>query len=88
MYIYIYEKFITGTYRCVASNSEGSDQKDFNVEINSEPSFARRPAEVLNAPNEKETTVLYCKAEGKPKPNVTWYKNGVEMTNMQGKEGV
>ena len=73
----------SGVYKCIATNSEGDDSKEFKIELNSEPAFEESPAEIIIAPNDKQQMKLSCAAGGKPKPSIKWFKNGVEMTDLK-----
>ena len=78
-----------GTYRCIASNTEGSDQKDFNIEVNSEPTFSKRPNQIIVSPNGKKKEMkLNCRAQGKPTPSIDWFKNGVLQKSWNGKNQI
>ena len=47
-----------GVYKCIATNSEGEDSKEFKIELNSEPAFEESPAEIIIAPNDQSQMQL------------------------------
>ncbi|XP_028269954.1 hemicentin-1 isoform X2 [Parambassis ranga] len=67
----------TGTYTCVAKNSEGQMQKDYTLTVQVSPTILDfdNPSEV-NAPVGEELT-LECRANGIPTPHLSWLKDGV-----------
>ncbi|EDO49554.1 predicted protein, partial [Nematostella vectensis] len=67
----------SGPYKCVASNDAGKTTALLNLDVNEkvvQPEFDKevKPIEVKHG--EEATTSLEIK--GKPKPKVTWYKDG------------
>ena len=47
-----------GVYKCIATNSEGDDSKEFKIELNSEPAFEESPTEIIVAPNDQSEMQL------------------------------
>ena len=47
-----------GVYKCIATNSEGDDSKEFKIELNSEPAFEESPTEIIIAPNDQSEMQL------------------------------
>ncbi|XP_069039515.1 hemicentin-1 isoform X2 [Lepisosteus oculatus] len=69
----------TGTYTCLARNSEGETRKDYRVTVQVPPSIlgSGRPTE-LSVPVGEELT-LECLAVGTPKPDLKWLKDGAPL---------
>ncbi|XP_066543240.1 neuronal cell adhesion molecule a isoform X12 [Amia ocellicauda] len=68
-----------GSYRCTARNSMGSNFHIITVTIKSAPYWITAPKNLILAP--KETGVLTCRANGIPKPSITWTMNGISIEN-------
>uniref|UniRef100_A0A4W3JWV4 Hemicentin 1 n=1 Tax=Callorhinchus milii TaxID=7868 RepID=A0A4W3JWV4_CALMI len=66
----------TGTYTCVASNVEGTARKNYLLTIQVPPNIlgSEMPSEVSVAVG--ENVKLICAAQGTPKPQVQWLKDG------------
>ncbi|XP_065145893.1 neuronal cell adhesion molecule a isoform X11 [Paramisgurnus dabryanus] len=68
-----------GDYRCFAKNRLGSNQHIITVIVKAAPFWISAPQNLILAP--KETGMLTCRADGNPKPKVTWFVNGVAIEN-------
>ncbi|CAL8343147.1 unnamed protein product [Lota lota] len=75
-----------GQYVCTATNSAGQDQKSILLSVYVLPSLRPRVAsesEVL-MPQVGSTVTLRCEARGLPEPEVTWYRNGLQLVPGNG----
>ncbi|KAM7446448.1 putative aminophospholipid-translocase [Porites harrisoni] len=68
-----------GTYTCRASALNREEETTAKLEVHYGPVFTKKP----NAVNAYENTNarFECRADGIPKPNITWTKNGEELVN-------
>uniref|UniRef100_A0AC34QKD9 Neuroglian n=1 Tax=Panagrolaimus sp. JU765 TaxID=591449 RepID=A0AC34QKD9_9BILA len=73
-----------GNYECKFPGHNDIDRK-FIVHVESAPYWSPEGPPPNTNTSEGETVHFDCKASGKPVPQVTFYKNGVEMANK--KEG-
>ncbi|KAK6480953.1 hemicentin-1-like [Huso huso] len=70
-----------GRYECTAINPAGQDQKHIELSVYAPPTLKPRPSpdqDVLN-PSAGASITLHCEAEGVPEPEVTWYRNGLQL---------
>ncbi|XP_053098888.1 hemicentin-1 isoform X3 [Hemicordylus capensis] len=85
--ISIAEKSDTASYMCMASNIAGMAKKEYKLLVYVRPT-------ILNSGSQKsDVTVtrgndisLECKADGIPRPAITWMKDGQPLTNGKGVE--
>ncbi|CAK8691082.1 unnamed protein product [Clavelina lepadiformis] len=70
----------TGGYVCHASNAAGDARKRFNVIIQVPPSITTSGSDVDVVEGDDQS--LECLVTGIPDPEVTWYKNGEEVTSV------
>ncbi|XP_031568095.1 immunoglobulin superfamily member 10-like [Actinia tenebrosa] len=64
-------------YTCIPENIMGSGPpSSINISYLEQPSFRQQPETNITV-NEAETIKLVCLVRGKPKPNVTWTRDGV-----------
>ncbi|XP_059367032.1 neuronal cell adhesion molecule a isoform X10 [Carassius carassius] len=68
-----------GDYRCLAKNRLGSNNHIITVVVRAAPFWISAPQNLILAP--KESGMLICRAEGNPKPTVTWSVNGIPIEN-------
>ncbi|MEE6496324.1 hypothetical protein FKM82_002300 [Ascaphus truei] len=71
----------SGHYVCVAVNVAGQSDKKYDLKVFVPPSF---PGDYMKHENvsvvEKNPVTLTCEVSGIPPPKVTWYKDGLPMT--------
>ncbi|XP_053377486.1 neuroglian-like isoform X2 [Mercenaria mercenaria] len=86
--IYDVELSDAGQYQCMGLNTQSSQRatKAFNVRIESAPYWTEEPVDVEAGVS--ETATFICRAGGIPKPDYTWFINGVPLEDGQGKIGV
>ncbi|KAM3587800.1 uncharacterized protein V6R79_014177 [Siganus canaliculatus] len=68
-----------GDYRCTATNILGIAHHIIKVVVKAAPFWVSAPRNLILAPN--ETGILTCRVSGEPKPNITWFVNGVPIEN-------
>uniref|UniRef100_A0A671MTN4 Neuronal cell adhesion molecule-like n=1 Tax=Sinocyclocheilus anshuiensis TaxID=1608454 RepID=A0A671MTN4_9TELE len=68
-----------GDYRCLAKNRLGSNHHNITVVVRAAPFWISAPQNLILAP--KESGMLTCRADGNPKPKVTWSVNGIPIEN-------
>nr|XP_012807460.2 hemicentin-2 [Jaculus jaculus] len=68
-----------GRYRCVAFSPAGQQAKDFQLRIHSPPTIwgSNETGEV--AVLEDHAAQLLCEARGVPAPDISWFKDGVQL---------
>ncbi|XP_016112004.1 hemicentin-1 [Sinocyclocheilus grahami] len=75
-----------GQYVCTATNSAGQDQKSILLTVYALPSLVPRlesESEVMT-PQVGSSLSLRCEANGTPEPEVTWYRNGLQLAAGNG----
>ena len=75
----LYCKIFLGFYTCVSENRAGSAEKFWKIEVYIEPSFIWTP-QATTSPLLGEAVELECEAEGNPKPEIIWFKDGSIIT--------
>ncbi|XP_054862554.1 neuronal cell adhesion molecule a isoform X10 [Amphiprion ocellaris] len=68
-----------GAYRCTATNNLGTVHHIIKVTVNAAPFWVSAPRNLILAPN--ETGILTCRVSGEPKPQISWFVNGVPIEN-------
>ncbi|CAH2316004.1 hemicentin-2 [Pelobates cultripes] len=69
----------SGSYRCAASSSAGSDSLEFRLEVLESPNFDDG-SDVLLEQTAYEPVILPCPVRGSPTPQIRWLKNGIALT--------
>ncbi|KAM6420021.1 neuronal cell adhesion molecule isoform 17-T18 [Pluvialis apricaria] len=65
----------SGNYKCIARNILGSTHHVISVTVKAAPYWITAPRNLVLSPGEDGT--LICRANGNPKPNISWLANGV-----------
>uniref|UniRef100_A0A8D2KSG4 Neuronal cell adhesion molecule n=1 Tax=Varanus komodoensis TaxID=61221 RepID=A0A8D2KSG4_VARKO len=65
----------SGKYKCMATNPLGSAHHVIMVIVKAAPYWIREPTNLVLSPGEDGS--LICRANGKPKPSISWLSNGV-----------
>ncbi|XP_032299020.1 neuronal cell adhesion molecule isoform X31 [Coturnix japonica] len=65
----------TGNYKCIARNTLGSTHHVISVTVKAAPYWITAPRNLVLSPGEDGT--LICRANGNPKPSISWLTNGV-----------
>ncbi|XP_061844533.1 neuronal cell adhesion molecule isoform X24 [Colius striatus] len=65
----------SGNYKCIARNTLGSAHHVISVTVKAAPYWITAPRNLVLSPGEDGT--LICRANGNPKPNISWLANGV-----------
>ncbi|XP_008069677.1 neuronal cell adhesion molecule isoform X5 [Carlito syrichta] len=65
----------SGNYQCIAKNALGAIHHTISVTVKAAPYWIMAPQNLVLSPGEDGT--LICRANGKPKPNISWLTNGV-----------
>ncbi|XP_042104490.1 neuronal cell adhesion molecule isoform X20 [Ovis aries] len=65
----------SGNYQCIAKNSLGAIHHTISVTVKAAPYWIIAPQNLVLSPEEDGT--LICRANGNPKPRISWLSNGV-----------
>ncbi|KAJ7409991.1 neuronal cell adhesion molecule isoform X1 [Pitangus sulphuratus] len=65
----------SGNYKCIARNTLGSVHHVISVTVKAAPYWITAPRNLVLSPGEDGT--LTCRANGNPKPSISWLANGV-----------
>ncbi|XP_066406538.1 neuronal cell adhesion molecule isoform X21 [Molothrus aeneus] len=65
----------SGNYKCIARNALGSVHHVISVTVKAAPYWITAPRNLVLSPGEDGT--LICRANGSPKPSISWLANGV-----------
>ncbi|XP_054034300.1 neuronal cell adhesion molecule isoform X8 [Dryobates pubescens] len=65
----------SGNYKCIARNRLGSAHHVISVTVKAAPYWITAPRNLVLSPGEDGT--LICRANGNPKPDISWLANGV-----------
>ncbi|XP_017673336.1 PREDICTED: neuronal cell adhesion molecule isoform X16 [Lepidothrix coronata] len=65
----------SGNYKCIARNTMGSVHHVISVTVKAAPYWITAPRNLVLSPGEDGT--LICRANGNPKPSISWLANGV-----------
>ncbi|XP_051912000.1 neuronal cell adhesion molecule a isoform X3 [Hippocampus zosterae] len=68
-----------GDYTCAAANRLGAAHHVIKVAVKAAPFWISAPRNLILAPN--ETGILTCRVSGDPKPDISWFVNGVPIEN-------
>ncbi|XP_023575216.1 neuronal cell adhesion molecule isoform X8 [Octodon degus] len=65
----------SGNYQCIAKNALGAIHHTISVTVKAAPYWIMAPRNLVLSPGEDGT--LICRANGNPKPRISWLTNGV-----------
>ncbi|XP_034522210.1 neuronal cell adhesion molecule isoform X25 [Ailuropoda melanoleuca] len=65
----------SGNYQCIAKNSLGAIHHTISVTVKAAPYWIMAPQNLVLSPGEDGR--LICRANGNPKPRISWLSNGV-----------
>ncbi|XP_025894725.1 neuronal cell adhesion molecule isoform X15 [Nothoprocta perdicaria] len=65
----------SGNYKCIARNTLGSTHHVISVTVKAAPYWITAPRNLVLSPG--EDGMLICRANGNPKPHISWLSNGV-----------
>ncbi|XP_062423320.1 neuronal cell adhesion molecule isoform X23 [Rhea pennata] len=65
----------SGNYKCIARNILGSTHHVISVTVKAAPYWITAPRNLVLSPG--EDGMLICRANGNPKPHISWLTNGV-----------
>nr|XP_031310525.1 neuronal cell adhesion molecule isoform X4 [Camelus dromedarius] len=65
----------SGSYQCIAKNALGAIHHTISVTVKAAPYWIIAPQNLVLSPGEDGT--LICRANGNPKPRISWLSNGV-----------
>uniref|UniRef100_A0A452UGQ4 Neuronal cell adhesion molecule n=1 Tax=Ursus maritimus TaxID=29073 RepID=A0A452UGQ4_URSMA len=65
----------SGNYQCIAKNSLGAIHHTISVTVKASPYWIMAPQNLVLSPGEDGR--LICRANGNPKPRISWLSNGV-----------
>ncbi|KAM8929155.1 neuronal cell adhesion molecule isoform 7-T7 [Lycaon pictus] len=65
----------SGNYQCIAKNALGAIHHTITVTVKAAPYWIMAPQNLVLSPGEDGT--LICRANGNPKPRISWLSNGV-----------
>uniref|UniRef100_A0A8B9VVV9 Neuronal cell adhesion molecule n=1 Tax=Anas zonorhyncha TaxID=75864 RepID=A0A8B9VVV9_9AVES len=65
----------SGNYKCIARNILGSTHHVISVTVKAAPYWITAPRNLVLSPGEDGS--LICRANGNPKPSISWLSNGV-----------
>ncbi|KAM5236956.1 neuronal cell adhesion molecule isoform 32-T32 [Ctenodactylus gundi] len=65
----------SGNYQCIAKNALGAIHHTISVTVKAAPYWIMAPQNLVMSPGENGT--LICRANGNPKPRISWLTNGV-----------
>ncbi|XP_051929217.1 hemicentin-1 isoform X2 [Hippocampus zosterae] len=68
-----------GRYSCIASNSAGEENKNFDLTVLVPPSIVEEGSVTDAKVKERHNITLNCEASGNPTPEITWLKDGKQL---------
>ncbi|XP_069890339.1 hemicentin-1 [Dipodomys merriami] len=69
-----------GEYICVAMNEAGTTEKKYNLKIHVPPGIKDKDHVTNVSVLLNQLASLFCEVEGTPSPIITWYKDGIQVT--------
>ncbi|CAH2104073.1 unnamed protein product [Euphydryas editha] len=72
-------KSTEGVYRCVATNEHGNAETSCTLEVRSKPTVTVRDDELEQKHAVGDSWSVTATVDGVPRPDVTWYRNGLRL---------
>ncbi|MGH0150089.1 UNVERIFIED_CONTAM: hypothetical protein FKN15_039689, partial [Acipenser sinensis] len=69
----------SGTYTCLAENKAGLKKQDMTITVATKPEWVTKPMD--SQLEEGKPGFLHCQAKATPDPQVTWYRNSIDISD-------
>ncbi|MGH0157771.1 UNVERIFIED_CONTAM: hypothetical protein FKN15_058560 [Acipenser sinensis] len=69
----------SGTYTCLAENKAGLKKQDMTITVATKPEWVTKPMD--SQLEEGKPGFLHCQTQATPDPQVTWYRNSIDISD-------